>query len=67
MKHFIFNWQKNELNPIVRNNKITAVDAKAATSAFMSNFGNLKKNTINYIQEVDIDGNSIGEKIVPEK
>lgn len=63
-KNYIFNWQENKKNSIVRNNTIHAADAKAATDCFMREFGNLKKNTINYIQEVDMNGNPIGEKIV---
>lgn len=65
-KNYIFNWQKNGRNSIVRNNTIQAVDAKTATDCFMKEFGNLKKNTINYIQEVDMEGNPIGEKIVSD-
>lgn len=65
MKNFIFNWQKNERNPIVRNTNIKSIDAQCATEVFMSNFGNLKKNTINYIQEIDSKGELIGEPIIP--
>ena len=55
MKTFIFNWQTNKrYDPnVTRNTKIKATDAKTATDAFMKNFVNLKKNTINFIQEVD--------------
>lgn len=65
MKEFIFNWQKNERSPIVRNTHIKSHDAQSATSVFMKEMGNLKKNTINFIQEVDKEGNNIGEPIVP--
>lgn len=68
MKTFIFNWQINKkYNPNVTRTKtkIKAIDAKTATDAFMKNFGNLKKNTINLIQEVDELNQPIGEKIVP--
>lgn len=65
-KNFVFNWQKNGINPIVRNNTIQAVDAKTATDVFMKTFGNLKKNTIHYIQEVDMEGQPIGDRIVSD-
>ena len=32
----------------------------------MRTFGNLKLNTINFIQEVDKEGNPIGEQIKPD-
>ena len=68
MKNFIFNWHKNEKysEPIDRNTKIQSVDAKSATEVFMKTFGNLKKNTINYIQEIDENHQPIGEKIIPD-
>lgn len=67
MKTFIFNWQTNKkYDPnVTHNTKIKATDAKTATDAFMKTFGNLKKNTINFIQEVDKQNQPIGEKIVP--
>lgn len=68
MKNFIFNWYRNEKysEPIDRNIKIQSVDAKSATEIFMKTFGNLKKNTINYIQEIDENHQPIGEKIIPD-
>ena len=42
----------------------TAHDAKAALNIFCSSFGNLKKNTIIKIIEMDENG-QIGEDIVP--
>lgn len=67
MKNFIFNWHRNEKysKPINRNVKIQSADAKSATEVFMKTFGNLKKNTINYIQEIDENHQPIGEKIIP--
>ena len=67
-KIFIFNWYKNEKysTPITRETKITAHNAKDATGVFMKSFGNLKKNTINFIQEVSKTGEPIGEQILPE-
>ncbi|MCD8211030.1 MAG: hypothetical protein LUC37_05750, partial [Prevotella sp.] len=50
---------------IDRTNLIESTDPQSATENFMLNFGNLKKNTINYIQEIDIDGTKIGEPIYP--
>ena len=68
MKNFIFNWHRNEKysEPIDRNVKIQGADAKSATEVFMKTFGNLKKNTINYIQEIDENHQPIGEKIIPD-
>lgn len=45
---------------------VRASDPQTATRVFMQNCGNLKKNKINYIQEVDNEGNLVGEKIVPD-
>ena len=42
----------------------TNVDAKAALNIFISQFGNLKKNTIIKIKEMDENG-QIGEDIIP--
>ena len=61
-----------ERNPIERTSFIrlgrpvgnTAVDAKAALNVFIANNGNLKKNTIVKIVEMDENG-QIGEDIVP--
>lgn len=61
-----------ERNPINRHTFIqlgkptgeTSVDAKAALSIFIANNGNLKKNTIIQIIEMDENG-QIGEPIKP--
>lgn len=68
MKNFVFEWFENikHNKPIVRKNTIHARNAQDATAAFMREFGNLKKNTINFIQEVDKNGVNIGEPIIPE-
>lgn len=68
MKSFIFEWFENRKfgEPTVRKNTVYAKDAQDATAAFIRTFGNLKKVTINFIQEVDNKGNNIGEPIVPE-
>ena len=75
MRHFIFTWAAIEKHgkAIMRNNKITVLnttgdighDAKSAVNIFTANFGNLKKNEIFSIQEVDENGKSIGEPILP--
>lgn len=67
MKNFIFTWHKNERygDAIIRKNKIVCDNPQDATAAFMRGFGNLKKNTIISIQEVDNNGNAIGEPITP--
>lgn len=61
-----------ERNPMTRNTFITlskpigktSYDAKAALNIFISHFGNLKKNTIIKIIEMDENG-QIGEPITP--
>lgn len=74
MRKFIFTWYKKETNPVERKNTVTvskdfsdiATAAKLATELFVKDFGNLKKNEIVNIQEIDKDGAFIGEPIVPE-
>ena len=61
-----------ERNPMTRNTFITlskptgetSYDAKAALNIFISHFGNLKKNTIVKIIEMDENG-QIGDDILP--
>lgn len=73
MRNFEITWFKNERNPIERKNLITVTrptgaiekDAKAALGIFSAEFGNLKKNTIVSIAELDKDGNQVGELIKP--
>lgn len=43
----------------------TEIDAKNAMELFVRSCGNLKKNTIIKIQELDENGEQIGEDIVP--
>ena len=43
----------------------TAVDAKAAINIFTKSCGNLRRNTIISIKELDGEGNQIGEDITP--
>ena len=42
-----------------------AIDAKRALNIFIKSCGNLKKNTVTEIIEMDEDGNQIGDKITP--
>ena len=42
-----------------------AVDAKRALNIFIKSCGNLKKNVVTEIIEMDEDGVQIGEKITP--
>ena len=42
-----------------------SINAKRAVNLFVSSCGNLKKNTIVWIKEMDEDGNQIGEDIIP--
>lgn len=68
MKTFEILWFKNEKygNPIERKVIVQSSDAQSALQVFMSANGNLKKNTVIHIQELDKKGEPIGEPIVPE-
>ena len=68
MKTFEILWFKNEKygNPIERKTVIQSSDAQSALQVFMSANGNLKKNRVIHIQELNKDGNPVGEPIVPE-
>ena len=68
MKTFEILWFKNEKygNPIERKVVVQSIDAQSALQVFMSANGNLKKNTVIHIQELNKDGNPVGEPIVPE-
>ena len=69
MKTFEILWFKNEKygNPIERKVVIKSSDAQSALQVFMSANGNLKKNTVIHIQELDKEGNPVGEPIVPSE
>lgn len=45
----------------------TSIDAKAALNIFISEFGDLKHNTIIKIQEFDENGIQLGEDIIPSE
>lgn len=73
-RKFNFNWYENTRygSPMKRTNSITVkgtndigFDAKAATEVFCREFGNLKKNTIESIQEINMKGEPVGEPILP--
>jgi hypothetical protein len=68
MKTFIINWHPNEKYGVVIDRKsiVKTKDAQSAVTAFMKVNGNLKKNTINFIQEIDGNGIPIGDKIIPD-
>lgn len=68
MKTFIINWHPNEKYGTVMDRKsiVKTKDAQSAVTAFMKTNGNLKKNTINFIQEIDGNGIPIGDKIIPD-
>lgn len=68
MKTFIINWHPNEKYGTVINRKsiVKTKDAQSAVTVFMKANGNLKKNTINFIQEIDGNGIPIGDKIIPD-
>lgn len=68
MKTFIINWHPNEKYGAVIDRKsiVKTKDAQSAVTTFMKTNGNLKKNTINFIQEIDGNGIPIGDKIIPD-
>ena len=68
MKTFIINWYPNEKYGTVIDRKsiVKTKDAQSAVTVFMKANGNLKKNTINFIQEIDGNGIPIGDKIIPD-
>ena len=75
MRHFIITYEPiNKYGKTIqRSNKVTVSkttgdigkDAKAALEIFIRSFGNLKKNEVFSIQEVNAEGKSIGEPILP--
>lgn len=74
MKDFIFTYkEKTKYKPLELHTKISlskdvndiGIDAKRALSIFTKEFGSLKKNEIISIQEIDLEGNPIGEPIKP--
>ena len=78
MKRFFkFTWYENKIkiDPPLRRNIVVVSNAsedigeaaKAATGLFTKGFGNLKKNTIVSIQELDKDGFPLGEIIKPQE
>ena len=76
-RNYIFKWYKTKDakygEPITRTTNInltkpvgrTEIDTKAALQLFIQNFGNLNKNTIVSIKELDGNNQQIGEDIVP--
>lgn len=74
-RNFVFKWYENVKygTPITRVNCILVSkgtgdigrDAKLATDLFCKSFGNLKKNTIVSIQELNEAGKPVGEPIIP--
>lgn len=73
-RKFNFTWYANTKygSPMKRTNLVTVAgtndigsDAKAATDVFCRTFGNLKKNTIEAIQEINMKGEPVGEPILP--
>lgn len=77
MRKFVFTWQKvskYDNEPICHNvvsvnhhpDANIGIVAKNATDVFKSSFGNLKKNRIISIQEIDENGTPIGEAIIPD-
>lgn len=73
MRNFCITWKENKYNAIERTQNVAVSkpsgdigqDAKAALNIFIATVGNLKKNEIISIQEVDENGKNIGEPIVP--
>lgn len=75
MRHFLITYKENKRSGlgIVMHRKISiskptddiGLDAKTAVGIFISSTGNLKKNEIIEIQEVDENNEPIGEVIKP--
>lgn len=73
MRSFIIKWKENKkyaleretLVDVTRESGDIGIDAKAALNIFCASFGNLKKNEIISIQEINEKGENIGEPIVP--
>lgn len=75
MRRFMFNWyetkdrQKIERHNLVEGSIKDSAEignaAKLATDLFCKIFGNLKQNTIVSIQEIDAEGQPVGEPITP--
>ena len=72
---FDFTWHENVRfgQPMIRTNRVMVASngdvgqaAKAATNVFTRNFGNLKRNTIVSIQEINEKGEKVGEPIIPQ-
>ena len=57
--------QRTTLVNIDTNTNDVSINGKRAVNLFVSSCGNLKKNTIIWIKELDEEGNQIGEDIVP--
>lgn len=77
-RSYVFEWYETKAakygkDPHIRTNIVllgkpcgkTEIDAKKALNIFMSNFGNLRKNTIVKIKELDENNEQIGEDIIP--
>ena len=75
MRYFLITYKENKRNRlgIVMHRKISiskptgdiGLDAKTAVGIFISSTGNLKKNEIIEIQEIDENNEPIGEVIKP--
>lgn len=73
MRSFMVNWKENKkfaverktLVDVIRPTGDIGLDAKAALNIFCSTYGNLKKNEVISLQEVNANGDSIGEPIAP--
>ena len=77
IRNYRFEWYKNEKygKPLIRHTFIKVSpatgkvekDRKRARELFCAEFGSLKYNTINKIQELDEEMNQIGEDIIPQE
>lgn len=72
MRRFIITWQSKK-DKLTRKNRVQVIkdsgdigiDAKKALNLFTNTYGSLKYNDIITIQEVDENGDNIGEPIKP--
>ena len=65
IKKYGVNLKQNATVTINNETGNIGVDAKSALNSFINVFGSLKKNEVFSIQEIDENGNSIGEPILP--
>lgn len=75
MKYFLITYKDLKNKGIERKTRVTlskdtgdiSIDAKAALGVFINSTGTLKRNEIISLQELNENGNFIGEPITPQE